>query len=233
MTSPAKKIAVAAVCTALAVILCAMTAYLPLSFMPLYLAAFCIFAACKKGGAAYGALTALASVGLMFLMTGLSVKWLLFVVMFAPYGIIAYFADRFTYFKLKTALLRALVAVVYFNATFGIVYAVTVWAAGVGSDGINISEWVELVGGYPVLAVIATAVLVPLDFVFSAMSRTVLRRIPGFAEGKRPPASRPTESDANGCDVFGYEAGDPEADERKVSSVEPRGKDDGKPTDGE
>ena len=208
MTGQAKKLTTAAVCTALAVIMCVMTAYLPLSFMPLYLAAFCIFSACKRSGLMYGALTAIAAAGLMFLITGLSVKWLLFVVMFAPYGIAAFFADRFTYFKVKTALLRALVAIVYFNVTFGAVYAITVNVASVGREVINVAEWVELVGGYPILALIATAVLVPLDFIFSAMSRVVLRRIPGFTESKKPPLGDGNADKPKADDVFGYEITD-------------------------
>lgn len=204
------KLTTAAVCTALAVIMCAMTAYLPLSFMPLYLAAFCIFSACKRGGIFYGILCALASIGLMFVMTGLNVKWLLFVIMFAPYGILAYFIDKLTYFKVKTALLRVLIVLLYFNATLGAIYAIAVNVAAVGLEGVNIAEWSNVVGGYAVLAVIASAVLLPLDFIFSALSAVVLKRIPGMREKSPPPTGDEPSADKTGDgkkydDVFGYE----------------------------
>lgn len=218
MKASTKKLTTAAVCTALAVIMCVFTAYLPLSFMPLFVAAFCIFLASKRGSLPYGILCALASIGLMFLMTGLSVKWLAFVLMFAPYGIITVFVHRFDYFKWKTALLRLLSAVVFFNVTFGIVYVVTVNVLSVGSEGLNIVEWASMVGGYPVLALIATAVLVPLDFIFSTMSIAVLKKIPPPVTRRKPqalqrPSGDETAPDAPGekneakkyDDVFGYE----------------------------
>ncbi len=214
MNASTKKLTTAAVCTALAVIMCVFTAYLPLSFMPLFLAAFCIFLACKRGSIYYGALCAAASVGLMFLMTGLSVKWLAFVLMFAPYGILAHFIHRFNYFKVKSAIIRAVTAVVFFNATFGIVYAVTVNVLSVGIDGMNIAEWANMLGGYPVLAVVATLILMPLDFIFSTMSIVILKKIPAPVTRIKPrsdSSASPAQSVENGdggqadYDIFGYE----------------------------
>ncbi|MBD5131381.1 MAG: hypothetical protein HDT28_02125 [Clostridiales bacterium] len=204
-----KKLTTAAVCTALAVIMCTLTAYLPLSFMPLYLAAFCIFLACKRGSVAYGVLCALASIGLMFLMTGLSVKWLTFVIMFAPYGIVTVFLHKFDYRKPKTAIIRALITIAYFNATFGALYAIVVNVATVGID-INIAEWANRVGGYAVLAVIATVVLVPLDFIFCVTAATVLKKIPApvtrrEADNKKPEQPAPDTQTKKYDDVFGYE----------------------------
>lgn len=217
MRASTKKLTTAAVCTALAVIMCTLTAYLPLSFMPLYLAAFCIFLACKRGSVPYGALCALASIGLMFLMTGLTVKWLTFVVMFAPYGIVTVFLQRFGYFKPKTAVIRAAVAVVYFNATFGVLYAIVVNVMSVGVDGLDIVAWASKVGGYPVLAAIATVVLLPLDFIFSAMATTVLKKIPAPVTRIKPTEAKEQareDGTSSGArkeeqkkydDVFGYE----------------------------
>lgn len=214
MKASTQKLTTAAVCTALAVIMCALTAFLPLSFMPLYLAAFCIFLACKRGSVAYGVLSALASTGLMFLMSGLSVKWLSFVVVFAPYGILAHFMQRFGYFKLKQALVRAAVMVVYFNATVAIVYAVAVNVLSVGIEGLNIAEWASRLGGYAVLALVATLVLMPLDFIFSSLAVVVLKKIPAPVTRLKPPVTeRGTESDgtrAPRLDIFGYEIRDGE-----------------------
>lgn len=213
MRASTKKLTTAAVCTALAVIMCAMTAYLPLSFMPLFLAAFCIFLACKRGNLPYGILCALATVGLMFLMSGLSVKWFALVIVFAPYGILTYFMHKFNYFKPKSALLRIAVMLVFFNATVGVVYITATRLVGIGIEGLDIAEWASRVGGYPVLAVIATAVLMPLDFIFSALSATVLKKIPApvtrlkktpttESKSDAPPDDMPSEPQ---YDIFGYE----------------------------
>lgn len=211
-----KKLTTAAVCTALAVMLCAMTAYLPLSFMPLFLAAFCIFLACKRGSFVYGVLCAAASVGLMFLMSGLSVKWLAFILIFAPYGLLCSVTDRFTYLKPKTAVLRGLTAVAFFNLTVGIVYVIATNVLTVGLD-INIADWVSKVGGYAVFAVIATVVLVPLDFIFCTLSAVVLKRVPARLDKAEALKRKKEQADKGGnaedrqvdnapqYDIFGYE----------------------------
>lgn len=206
-----KKLTTAAVCTALAVIMCAATAYLPLSFMPLYLAAFCIFLACKRGSVVYGLLCAAASIGLMFLMSGLSVKWLMFVLIFAPYGIVTVFLEKLTYFKWKTALIRAAIAIVFFNLTVGVVYLIVTNVLTVGLD-IDVNIWVSKVGGYAVLAVIATAVLVSLDFMFCALSVTVLKKIPAnLTKAELIKQKNQTEQKSDDkkeqpeYDIFGYE----------------------------
>lgn len=197
MRAATKKLTTAAVCTALSVIMCAATAYLPLSFMPLYLAAFCIFLACKRAGLPYGLLCAAASIGLMFAMTGLSVTWFLFVLIFAPYGVIAHFISRFSYFKLKSALLRLAVVIVYFALTFGLVFLIVTRVSGVGLD-IPVTDFAHSVGGFAVLEVIVTAILVPLDFIFYVVSVTVLKRIPMFTDAKKRPPSADDKTD----DVF-------------------------------
>lgn len=207
MKTVTRKITTAAVCTALAVIMCVCTVYLPLSFMPLYLAAFCIYLACERAGAAYGLLGAIATAGLMFIMSGLSVKWLAFLLMFAPYAFFAFFMRKFDYFKLKRAAVRGVCALLFFNAAFGAQYAIAVNVATVGMD-IDVGEWSLKLGGYAVLAVIMTAVMLPLDFILTAISPTVLRRIPAIAK----PAARSEdvrEPESRGLDdVFGYEVFD-------------------------
>lgn len=206
-----KKLTTAAVCTAIAVIMCAATAYLPLSFMPLYLAAFCIFLACKRGSLPYGLLCAAATIGLMFLMSGLTVKWLMLVLIFAPYGIVTVFLDKLSYFKVKSAIIRAVIAIVFFNVTVGVVYAIVVNVLTIGID-VNISEWVGRVGGYAVFAVIATVVLVPLDFMFGTLSATVLKKIPVrlskaemLQQKKDEQKKRDDQPKEPEYDIFGYE----------------------------
>ena len=196
MRASAKKLTTAAVCTALSVIMCAACAYLPLSFMPLYLAAFCIFLACKRANIWYGLLCAAASVGIMFAMSGLNVKWFLFLMMFAPYGILAHFISRFSYFKVKGALIRAAIVIVFFNLAFGAVYLIATRVLTVGLD-IDIAAYADKLGGYPVLALVATVVLVPLDFIFYGLSLVVLKRIPMPAERRRPPTDGKQRTDAD------------------------------------
>lgn len=189
--------------------------------MPLYLAAFCIFLACKRANIAYGALCAVATVGVMFAFSGLSVKWFLLLVMFAPYGVITSFIHKYGYFKVKSGLIRALCVTAYFNLTFGIVYLIAsrVLTAGlISSDDIQILSWVNSVGGYAVLALIATVVLVPLDFVFTVLATVVLKRIPAPIETRKPKntdtdkKSEAVQTDAH-YDIFGYEINDD--DEKK------------------
>ena len=203
-----KKLTTAAVCTALAVIMCAMTAYLPLSFMPLFLAAFCIFLACKRGSIVYGLLCAAATIGLMFLMSGLSVKWLMLTLIFAPYGIATSFADKLTYYKVKSGIIRAVIAIAFFNLTVGVVYLIATNVLTVGLD-INISAWVSKVGGYAVFAVVATVVLVPLDFIFCTLSKVVLKKIPArlskeevLKQNREKESKEPPQPE---YDIFGYE----------------------------
>ena len=200
-----KKLTTAAVCTALAVMMCAASAYLPLSFMPLYLAAFCIFLACKRGSIAYGILCAVASVGLMFLMSGLTVKWLMFILIFAPYGVVCTFVERLTYFKLKTAVIRAALAVAYFALTVGVVVLIATNVVTVGMD-ISLPDFVNKPGGYIILEVVAAVVLVPLDFILTVLSAAVLKKIP-MPQSKKELLEKqePESSVTPEYDIFGYE----------------------------
>lgn len=239
MRASTKKLTTAAVCTAIAVIMCACTAYLPFSFMPLYIAAFSIFLACKRGSLVYGILSALASVGIMFAMTGLSVSWFLLLFMFAPYGIMTYFLHKLTYFKLKSGLLRGVIAAAFFNLATGLTYLV---ATGVVQD-IPVTDWVNALGGYWVLAIVATLVLVPLDFIFSALGAVVLKKIPP-ADRKKPIKrieKKPSDGESDNAaacdsaeeisdgrpryDIFGYEITDEEPDEGSDASKKSDNKD--------
>ena len=188
----------AAVCTALALIMCVGAAYLPLSIMPLYIAAFCIFLACKRGSIIYGALSALATIGIMFLMTGLTIKWFFLVLMFAPYGILTYFIHRYTYFKAKNGVIRGVTVATFFNLTLFFVYLVATRVIFVGLD-VPISAWVGKIG-YWAIALIGTVLALPLDFVFSTMSGIVLKRIPMPVEQRK--ADKP-ETEIIKSDIYG------------------------------
>ena len=225
MRAATRKLTTAAVCTALAVLMCVCAAYLPLSIMPLYIAAFCIFLACKRGSLVYGVLSVLATVGIMFAMTGLTVKWFFLVLMFAPYGLLTYFIHKYNYFKPKSGVVRGLVVVAFFNMTLFFVYLVATRVVTVGLD-VPIVEWVNRIGGDWAIALIGTAALLPLDFIFSSLSLVVLKRLPmPAAERKadKAPSDGITKSNIYGdvnkengggesadtdgkkYDIFGYE----------------------------
>ena len=184
--------------------------------MPLYLAAFCIFLACKRGNIVYGVLSALATLGVMFAFVGLTIKWFFLLFMFAPYGIIAHFIPRFTYFKVKSGLLRGVTVTLFFNLTLGFIYLVATRVLTVGLD-IPIGDWVGRLGGYVALAAVATVILVPLDFIFSTLSIVVLKRVPPFTDGKRKRVYD-EKADDKATDIFGY-------DEPKVGDTTDKEKD--------
>lgn len=171
--------------------------------MPLYFAAFCIFLACKRGSLPYGILCMLATVGIMFAMTGLSVKWLFLVFMFAPYGLLTYFIHRFTYFKVKWAVIRIVIASLYFDLMLGMVYLVVVNVASVGLD-IPLFKMIEKLGGYWTFALVANVLLIPLDFIFSTLGNVVLKRLPGGGGVKPAKTAEERTEDERIYDIFGY-----------------------------
>ena len=210
MTVQTKKLTTAAATTALAVMMCAATAYLPLSFVPLYLAAFCIFLACKRGSLVYGILCALSSVGLMFLMSGLSVKWLMFALIFAPYGIFCAFIEKLNYAKARPGVLRASAVIAYYGITIGIVLLIASSVLTVNMD-ISLPEWVNKWGGYILFDLVAVLILVPLDVIFCVLSAAVLKKIP-MSLDKKELLEKKTETEQADekpkdpeVDIFGYE----------------------------
>lgn len=176
MNSMAKKITTAAVSTALAVVFCVMAAYLPLSFMPLYFAAFCLYIAYKRANFVYGLLATAAAIGLTFLMSGLSGTFFMLAVMFAPYAIYAFFMDRFDYVTVKNGIIRAVAGLVFFNVCLFLVYLTATQLVAFIAN-IDIAGWAAKVGGYAVLAVIGSVLFLPLDFMFVFFSKMILKRI--------------------------------------------------------
>lgn len=117
--------------------------------------------------------------------------------------------------------MRVIITAVFFNLMLGIVFLIVTNVATIGAEGMDIAEMSNRVGGYAVFAVIATAVLLPLDFMFSSLSSVVLKKLPPIAV-KKPPLSECNEEEGkkideqNGDeadkprekkydDVFGYE----------------------------
>lgn len=212
--------------------MCAATAYLPLSFMPLFLAAFCIYAACRRAGIAYGVICAACSIGLMFLMSGLSIKWIAFIMIFAPYGLLCALIDRVSYFgKIKYAVIRFFIVLVYFNLMFGFVYMIATQIASVVLDGMDVQHWAAMVGGYAVLAVIMSVIMMPLDFIFCGLSVVVLKKIPAIRSKRDkknvPPPQKNDEVSGDGkkYDIFGYEILDKDTQSNEPAPPEQSGDD--------
>lgn len=158
----------------------------------------------------YGVLCAAASIGLMFLMSGLTVKWLMFVLIFAPYGVVCMFLEKLTYFKVRTGVLRAAVVIAYFGITIGIVLLIASNVLTVGMD-ISLPAFVDKPGGYILLDVVAVVVLVPLDFIFCVLSDAVLKKIPmrlskkELLEKKQETEQSDDRPKDTQYDIFGYE----------------------------
>ncbi|MDE6294416.1 MAG: hypothetical protein K2L88_07335, partial [Clostridiales bacterium] len=135
-------------------------------------------------------------------------------------GIVTVFLDKLSYFKVKSAIIRAAIAIVFFNVTVGCVYAIAVNVMTIGID-VNISDWAGMVGGYAVFALIATVVLVPLDFVFATLAVTVLKKIPArltkaeMIKQKQEEQKNDEQPKEPEYDIFGYEIRHDDKDEKR------------------
>lgn len=88
----------------------------------------------------------------------------------------------------------------FFNLTIFFVYLVATRVIAISLD-IPVLQWIDRLGGYWVLALIGTAVLVPLDFILSAMSLVVLKRLPAptsAARSKKIDSHDPAKSEKGG-----------------------------------
>lgn len=173
MTTSARKITTAAVCTAVAVICCALSAYTPLSFTTLYFASFCIFLCFDRSNVVYGLLCAAATVGLTFIMAGLSVTFFMLILIFVPYGIICAAMKKFNYRHLKKGLIRAVVMLVAINVLLFLTYFTV---SRLLLSDLPLIEWVDKFG-YPIFALIATVIFAPLDVIFTETAPIVIKRI--------------------------------------------------------
>lgn len=155
-------------CTALGVMFCAMAAYLPLSFTPLYGAAFCIYLSFKRGNVVYGLLCVAATVALTFAMSGLSVTFFLFCLIFAPYGILCRAIDKLEYNKLVPAIIRAVIVLVFLNITMYLAYF-TIGKLLLSDMGVF--SFVNNMGNYALFALVASLIFFPLDVMFLMLSK--------------------------------------------------------------
>ncbi|MDE7107716.1 MAG: hypothetical protein K2O39_05275, partial [Clostridiales bacterium] len=108
-------------------------------------------------------------------------------------------------------LIRVVIAIAFFNLTVGVVYLIATNVLTVGLD-INIYYWLSKLGGYAVLAVVVTVVLVPQDFMFCALSVTVLKKLPAnltkqelIKQKKQAEQNPDGEKEQTEYDIFGYE----------------------------
>lgn len=155
---------------------------MPLSFMPLYFASFCIYMAFVRGNAFCGFLCAGASIGLTFLMAGLSATFFFLVIIFAPYAVVCALFKKFNYRSVKTAIIRALSMIVIIN---GLLYLAYFTIFKLVLTDIPIMDWVDKMHGYAVFAVVATVIFLPLDVILTEMSPIILKRIGGGEKAQK------------------------------------------------
>lgn len=191
MTPTSRKITTAAVCTALAVICCVLSAYTPLSFMPLYFASFCIFMCFIRGNTVYGLLCAAATIGLTFVMTGLSVTFFMLVLIFAPYGVICAAMNKFNYRSLKKGLIRAAVMLVAINVLLYLTYFTV---SHLLLTDVPLLDWVDTLHGYPIFALVVTVIFAPLDVIFTETAPVVIKRVGGLKIDKQTKRDRSFDS---------------------------------------
>jgi len=88
----------------------------------------------------------------------------------APYSILAHFIKKLDYTKKKSALMRAGIVAVFFNAVFAIIVFVMGRFIGEFLFGIELDRMMNILGGvatgYIILAVLGTVIMIFYDFSF-------------------------------------------------------------------
>lgn len=173
MNSPARKVAYSAAAAAIATLSAIAAVYLPLSIAPLVLSSFCFYIAFIKCGPVYGGVAVAATLLIAFFAGGgLNVTFVMLAVIFVPYSIAAFFMKKLSYRKPVQALLRVLITAAVINLTFMCVYFIVVYVA---MGGIDVIGAMNKVGGYAVLALIATAIAVITDFLFTQLASLLMK----------------------------------------------------------
>ena len=162
--SSTKKITVSAVATALASVCIILTNFVPLRVTLLMFAAGCFYLVFDKAGIVYGLITIAASILISFFTKPFSSAFFLTCLVFAPYSLIAYFIRKLYYTRVKTALIRLAVMIVFANLAFGAIYLMIKFL----TISIDFSV-ADIVGklGYPLVALILSVFFMLFDVVFN------------------------------------------------------------------
>lgn len=170
-----KKLTICAVGAAVSAVCVFITNIVPLSFSLLMFAALCYYIVFLKSGFMYGVVGIVASLLLTFFTGGLTIlspAFLLTAIVFAPFSILAYFIRNFYFTKVKTALIRIAIIIVFANVSLAIVWQVATWITS-----IDLLAIADLVGGYWVFAIIFTVLTVVFDFLFNQLSIRLVKMI--------------------------------------------------------
>ncbi len=167
-----RKITYSAVGAAVSAVCIFLTNFGWLKVSLLMAAALCYYIVAVKCGIWYGAasivvgLVVAASVGGVF---GFS-AFLLDAFVFAPYAILAYCIRRLHYTKWKTALLRIVAMAAFANIALCLIWFCAKWLTT-----IDIVAIASKVGGYPLLALVFTALAVVFDFLFNQLAIRLIK----------------------------------------------------------
>ncbi|MCL2255406.1 MAG: hypothetical protein FWC11_00930 [Firmicutes bacterium] len=174
--SISKRIALSAVCVALASLMIVVTNLVPFfTFFPLMIVAFCFIIAFEKAGIVYGFLTIIISVLISAFIWPLSLTFFLTVLIFAPYSFVAFLAKKLIFTKWKTMLIRIGVMMIFANIVLLFCYLViTVFALAQGTS-LNIESLFSL--HYVLIALIFIPAFLVFDFVSNQATIQISRRI--------------------------------------------------------
>lgn len=178
--SRSRRVAYAAVGTAISVVMMVLTCYLPLTVAPLVMISLCYNVVTDKCGVGYGIMTVLASVGLGFLCCAANVAVLLIVVIvFVPYSALCLLLGRLRldYGGVRKALIRGVSIAAFAALEVLFIYLL----GGIVADFIDLAGLMSAIGslavGYVVVTLLAIVVFLCIDFLFIAMGRQITRRL--------------------------------------------------------
>ena len=104
--------------SAVALIFAMLSAFLPSKVVPLAVTSLCYLIANKKTGK-WGALVCMLVTNLLvFAFTGFGVTLLISLIVFTPYALLAILLEKLNYNTKKTAIIRALIAFIFFSLAF-------------------------------------------------------------------------------------------------------------------
>lgn len=177
--SSARKVAYAAVGTAIAVVMMVLTAYLPITVAPLVMISLCYNIVTEKCGLVYGIMTILASIGLGLLccMANIGVM-LVVVVVFVPYSLLCLPLKKLDYTSVKKALIRIAVIAVFAALCVLWVFLLGSLVAGF----IDLNELMSNIGGsfavgYIVVTLIAVILFVCVDLLFINLGKQIVKKL--------------------------------------------------------
>lgn len=169
-----RKITYSAVGAAIAAILVVLTNFGWLKVSLLMGAALSYYIVMDKCGVWYGLATVLVSLIVAVSLGGVMSfsAFILDGLIFAPFAVLSYFIRKLYYTNWKTALLRLGIMIVFANLSLCAVWFTAEWITTV-----KIGYICSRLGGYPILALVFTAMALVFDFLFNQLSYRVVKLI--------------------------------------------------------